>query len=548
MIYHEKDAMKRAKSLRMTSRVAGACLAAVLHLKCCEAFAAAETDCDLVVYGDSAAAVTAAVQAKRMGLSVVLVNPTGFLGGMTCSGLSASDINNRSAVGGIALELYQRIGRHYGKEYADSFEPHVAQEQVNSLVAEAGIPVGLNEQLDRKDGVRKTGQRIVSITTLSGRIYRGRMFVDASYTGDLMAAAGVTYTVGREANAQYGETINGIQRGDTKPRTHYTQRDKDHFIRKVDPYVKPGDPASGLLPGMHAEQPVNGEGDRRIQAYTYRLCMTTDPANRHPIEKPAGYREVDHELLLRNFEAGDNRFPALIHSLPGGKADWNSMHAVGTDYPGANWDYPEADYETRRKIEQEHESYIRGHLWTLANHPRVPETIRKQAATYGLCKDEFTSNGGWPPMIYIREARRMVSDYVMTEADCKGGRTAGYPVALASFGMDSHAVRYFVTKDGFAERDGVIWQTPPHPYGISYRSIVPRTGECENLFVPVCLSATHVAHGSIRMEPVFMQLGQVAAIAAFVAIKDDVTVRQVSYPKLREKLIANKLPVVRDPS
>jgi arylsulfatase A-like enzyme len=502
---------------------------------------------DLVVYGDSAAAVTAAVQAKRLGLSVVLVNSDRFLGGMTCSGLSASDINNRSAVGGIALELYRRIGRHYGKEYVDYFEPHVAQEQINALVAEAQVPVEMNEQLDRKAGLKKDGQRITSITMLSGKTYRGRMFMDASYTGDLMAAAGVSYTVGREPNSQYGETINGMQRGDTTPRTHYTQRDKDHFIRKVDPYIKPGDPASGLLPHIYAVNPVNGEGDRRIQAYNYRLCLTDDPANRLPIEKPAGYREADHELLLRNLEAGDHRFPALIHKLPQGKVDWNSMHAVGTDYVGANWDYPEADYPTRQRIEKEHELYIRGHLWTLANHSRVPEAIRKQAASYGLCKDEFRDNGGWPPMIYVREARRMVSDYVMTEADCKGKRSPSDPVALASFGMDSHAVRYFVTAEGFAQRDGVIWQVPPRPYGISYRSIVPRDGECENLLVPVCLSATHVAHGSIRMEPVFMGLGQAAAAAAAIALEDRQAVQKIAYQKLRARLEADGLPVAWKP-
>ena len=502
---------------------------------------------DLVVYGDSAAAVSAAIQAKRLGLSVVLVNSTGFLGGMTCSGLSASDINNRSAVGGIALELYQRIGRHYGKEYVDFFEPHVAQAQMNAMVAEALIAVEMNEQLDRKSGVKMDGQRIVSIGMLSGKSYRGRIFIDASYTGDLMAAAGVSYTVGRESNRQYGETINGAQRGDTRPRTHYTQHDKDHFVCKVDPYVKPGDPASGLLPGIHAEQPVSGEGDRRIQAYNYRLCLTDNPAKRLPIAKPAGYREIDHELLLRNFDSGDHRFPALIHKLPGDKVDWNSMHAVGTDYVGANWDYPEADYETRRRIEKENELYIRGHLWTLANHPRVPEAIRQQAARYGLCKDEFTGNASWPPMIYIREARRMVGDYVMSEMDCKAQRRVPDPVALASFGMDSHAVRYFVTEAGFAERDGVIWQVPAQPYGISYRSIVPRASDCANILVPVCLSATHAAHGSIRMEPVFMQLGQAAAMAAAISIEDRVDVQKVAYSKLLAKLKASKLPVVWKP-
>lgn len=504
--------------------------------------AEAEAIHDLVIYGDSAAAVSAAIQAKRSGMSVVLVNSTGFLGGMTCSGLSASDINDRSAVGGIALELYQRIGKRYGKDYVDFFEPHVAQEQVNATVREAGIEVVMNERLDRKNGIGKQGIRIVSISTLSGKTYRGSMFIDASYTCDLMAAAGVSYTVGREANEQYGETINGAERGDTKPRKHYTQKDKDHFIRKVDPYVKPGDPASGLLPHIYADKPVNGTGDNRIQAYNYRLCLTDKPENRLPIEKPAGYREIDHELLLRNLEAGDLRFPALIHELPAGKVDWNSMHAVGSDFVGTNWDYPEGDYATRQRIEREHELYIRGHLWTLANHPRVPEAIRKVAAQYGLCKDEFTDNGGWPPMIYIREARRMVGGYVMTEADCKSKRSAPDPVALASFGMDSHAVRYFVTEVGFVERDGVIWQVPPHPYGISYRSLVPRLGECENLLVPVCLSATHAAHGSIRMEPVFMELGQVAAMAAHIAMEDRISVQNVSYPKLRDKLEAGGLP------
>jgi hypothetical protein len=409
---------------------------------------------DLVVYGDSAAAVTAAIQARRLGLNVVRVNSTRFLGGMTCSGLSAGDINNRSAVGGIALELYQRIGRHYGKAYVDYFEPQVAQAQVNALVAEAKVPVEMNDPLDRQAGVKKDGQRITSITTHSGMTYCARIFLDTSYTGDLMAAAGVSYTVGREANAQYGETINGVQRGDTRPRKHYTQRDK---------------------------------------------------------------------------------------------VDWNSMHAVGTDHVGANWDYPEADYETRRRIEKDHERYIRGHLWKLANHPRVPKAIRKEVARYGFCKDEFTDNGGWPPMIYIREARRMVSDYVVTEIDCKAKRIVPDPIALASFGMDSHAVRYFVTEEGFAERDGVIWQVPPHPYGISYRSIVPRAGECENILVPGCLSATHVAHGSIRMEPVYMQLGQAAAIAASIGIEEGVAVQEVAYSKLREKLEASGLPVIWKP-
>jgi hypothetical protein len=499
---------------------------------------------DVVVYGDSAAAVAAAIQAKRQGLDVVLVNSTDFLGGMTCSGLSASDIFHRDAVGGVARELYGRIGQHYGKAYVDYFEPHVAQAAMDGMVKDAGVKVFLNEQLDRSaGGVSKEGTQLKSFRTLSGKVFVAKVFIDASYVGDLMAATGVSYAVGREPNTLFAETLNGAQRGDNKPRKHYTQKDKDHFIKDVDPYVKAGDPASGLLPFVFAEDPVTGEGDRRIQAYNYRLCVTTDPANRLPFTKPEGYRELDHEMLLRNLEAGDVRFPALLHKLPNGKTDWNSMHAVGTDYVGANWAYPEADYATRQKIEQAHELYIRGHLWTLANHPRVPAEIRTQAAAYGLCKDEFPTRGGFSPMIYIREARRLQGAYVMTEQDCKGKRKADDPVALASFGLDSHAVRYFVTKRGFLERDGVIWNVPPSPYGVSYRSLTPKAEECTNLLVPVCLSATHAAHGSIRMEPVFMQLGQAAAMAAGIAIKQGVSVQAVPYAPVRDLLKAAKLPV-----
>jgi FAD dependent oxidoreductase len=287
---------------------------------------------------------------------------------------------------------------------------------------------------------------------------------------------------------------------------------------------------------------TNGQGDKKIQAYNYRVCLTTNPANRIPIEKPAGYREIDHELLLRNFDAGDMRLPALVEPLAGEgqKVDWNNMHAVGSDYVGANYEYPEASYERRREIEKAHETYIRGFLWTMSNSPRVPEKIRTRTASYGLPKDEFTDNGGWPWMIYIREARRMVTDYVMTQLDCSGTRKAPDPVALGSFGMDSHCVQHIVTDAGKVQNEGVIWRTPPRPYGISYRSIIPKRGECENLFSPICLSASHVAHGSIRMEPVFMALSQSAAIAAGLAIDSKVSVQDVPYPALLEKLEAAK--------
>ena len=501
---------------------------------------------DVVIYGDSSAAITAAIAAKREGRSVIVVNPTGFPGGMSSSGLGATDfLGKRATFGGIASEFYDAIAAAYGATYIRSFEPHVGRRVFEKMIADAGVKVVYNERLDRRPGrgVTMDGKRITAITTLSGRTYRGKMFIDATYVGDLLAAAGVTYTVGRESEQQYGETLAGVRRGDTQPRVHYTQKDKDHFIKKVDPYVVPGRPESGLLPRIQRIPGLaNGQGDRKIQAFNYRVCLTKDPALRIPIEKPAGYREIDHELLLRNFDAGDDRLPALVEPLAGkgSKVDWNNMHAIGSDLPGANWDYPEASYERRREIEREHETYIRGFLWTLSNSPRVPEKIRSQAAAYGLSKDEFTDNGGWPWMIYIREARRMVTDYVMTQHDCEGKRAAPDPVGLGSFGMDSHNVQIFVDEQGHAQGEGTIWRVPPKPYGISYRSIIPRRGECENLLSPVCLAATHVAHGSIRMEPVFMTLGQSAALAAGAALDAKVGVQDLPYPLLRERLLAAK--------
>jgi hypothetical protein len=501
---------------------------------------------DVVIYGDSSAAITAAIAAKREGRSVIVVNPTGFPGGMSSSGLGATDfLGKRATFGGIASEFYDAIAAAYGATYIRSFEPHVGRRVFEKMIADAGVKVVYNERLDRRPGrgVTMDGKRITAITTLSGRTYRGKMFIDATYVGDLLAAAGVTYTVGRESEQQYGETLAGVRRGDTQPRVHYTQKDKDHFIKKVDPYVVPGRPESGLLPRIQRIPGLaNGQGDRKIQAFNYRVCLTKDPALRIPIEKPAGYREIDHELLLRNFDAGDDRLPALVEPLAGkgSKVDWNNMHAIGSDLPGANWDYPEASYERRREIEREHETYIRGFLWTLSNSPRVPEKIRSQAAAYGLSKDEFTDNGGWPWMIYIREARRMGTDYVMTQHDCEGKRAAPDPVGLGSFGMDSHNVQIFVDEQGHAQGEGTIWRVPPKPYGISYRSIIPRRGECENLLSPVCLAATHVAHGSIRMEPVFMTLGQSAALAAGAALDAKVGVQDLPYPLLRERLLAAK--------
>ena len=479
---------------------------------------------DIVVYGGTSAGVIAAVTAKRMGKSVLVIEDHEHLGGMSSSGLGWTDHGNAKAIQGAAREFYTRLGTKYGKEIAWQHEPHVAEEVFMEMLKEYKIPFMLGERLDLQKGVELKNNRITKITLESGKTLTGSMFIDASYEGDLMALAGVSFIYGRESEATYGEDLNGVRRGDTDRVLQYTQRDKDHFTVDVDPYIIQGDPTSGIISHvldlqLHngSGKLVQGTGDKKTQAYTYRLCVSKDADNIIPFPKPNDYDENEYELLFRIFEAGDNRLPLKIDALPNNKFDINSLHAFSTDGGMLNWDFPTGDYETRDKIITRQINYEQGIIWTLANHPRIPEEIRDNVSQYGLAKDEFIRNGGWPYEIYIREARRMVSDYVMTQHNAEGTVIATDPVAEASFGMDSHVVQIFINEQGRVHREGVIWRVPSKPYGISYRSIVPKNGETENLFVPVCLSATHVAHGSIRMEPQFMMLGQASALAATLA-------------------------------
>ena len=311
------------------------------------------------------------------------------------------------------------------------------------------------------------------------------------------------------------------------------------FIKPVDPYLTPGDRSSSLLPGVQADGPgQEGAADRCIQAYNFRICATDVPENRRPWPKPAVYDPLCYELLLRNFEAGDSRIPWHAVMLPKHKTDSNNNFAVSTDYIGMNYDYPDGDYATRQRIIRAHESYQKGLMWTLANHPRVPEQIREYFQTWGLAKDEFTDNDNWPHQLYIREGRRMISDYVMTQHNCLGHRIAEDPIGLAAYTMDSHNVQRYVDADGHVRNEGDVQVGGFSPYPISYRSIVPKANECSNLLVPVCLSASHIAFGSIRMEPVFMVLGESAATAAVLAIEDQVAVQDVDYKQLDQRLKA----------
>ncbi|MCB9941645.1 MAG: FAD-dependent oxidoreductase [Planctomycetaceae bacterium] len=525
---------------------------------------AAVNSYDVVIYGGTSAGIAAAVQVKRMGGSVIVVEPSRRIGGLTTGGLGQTDIGNKAAIGGIAREFYQRVRQHYEQpanwkwqsreEYRDSgqtqtgsteetmwtFEPSAALSIMQDLVREFDIPVIYEQRLDRTRssdssnrvrGVTLAGKRIVAIRTESGHTYRGRVFLDATYEGDLLAGAGIPYTVGRESNEAYGETLNGVQ----------TRHAKFHqFVPNVDPYVVPGEATSGLLPGIDADGPgEEGSSDRRVQAFCFRMCLTDHPENRIPFTKPDGYNPLVYELLLRNFEAGEKGMPWINSSMPNRKTDTNNRTAFSTDFIGHNYDYPEASYAEREAINQRHREYQQGLMWTLANHPRVPDHIRREVARWGMCRDEFEREDGWQQQLYVREARRMIGAAVMTQHHCQGREVAEDAIGLAAYTMDSHNVQRYVDADGHVRNEGDVEVGGFPPYAISYASLTPQPEQCENLLVPVCLSASHIAFGSIRMEPVFMVLGQSAATAAMQAIEADVPVQAISYAALKEKLLAD---------
>lgn len=504
---------------------------------------------DVVIYGGTSAGVAAAIQVDRMGKSAVLIEPGKHLGGLTSGGLGWTDSGDKNMIGGISREFYQRIKKHYDQPSAWTheqpaeydryrknddamwtFEPKVAEDTYRQMLAETKVRIVLGQRLDRTSGVERRGQHIVSIRMESGMKFSGSQFIDATYEGDLMAAAGVRYTIGREANDQYGESLNGNQ---LKLNTH-----NHRFVKNVDPFRIPGDRSSGLLPEIQDDGPgIDGQADHRVQAYCFRMCMSNALKNRLPFPKPDNYDEQRYELLLRNFEAGDLRFPMKPDMMPNGKTDTNNNCAFSTDYLGANYKYPDGSYAEREAMIRDHENYQKGLMWTLANHPRVPQVIRDEMAKWGLPADEFTDNGNWPHQLYIREARRMVSDYVVTEQDCRRVRLVTDAVGIGSYNMDSHNVRRFVTAEGFAQNEGDVQVSPGGPYLISYRAIVPAKSDVANLTVPVCLSSTHIAYGSIRMEPVFMILGQSAATANVLSLNADCALQDLAPAELRSQLL-----------
>ena len=517
-------------------------------------------EADVIIYGGTSAAVTAAVQVARMGKSVIMVSPDVHLGGLSAGGLGFSDTGNKEVIGGLSREFYGKVYQEYQKpetwewqkkeEFGNKgqgtvaldgenrtmwiFEPHIAEMAFEDFIKEHEIELYRDEWLNREGGsVKMDNGRIASFETLSGKVFEGKMFIDATYEGDLMAEAGVSYHVGREANSVYGEEWNGIQ---TRVLHH-----AHWFKEDINPYVVPGDPTSGLLPLISDEDPGEyGQGDDKIQAYCFRMCLSNHPDNRVSFPRPENYDSSRYEILARVYEKGWRDTFNKFDKIPNRKTDTNNHGPVSTDYIGMNYDYPEASYERRKEIIKEHENYQKGLMYFTANDPRVPEEIRHEMQTWGLAKDEFTDNGNWPHQIYVREARRMIGDYVMTENDILDKRETPNSVGMGSYTMDSHNIQRYVKPDGYAQNEGDIGVKVPKPYEISYNSLVPKKEECENLLVPVCVSSSHIAFGSIRMEPVFMILGQSAATAAVLAIEENIPVQEIKYDQLEAQLKKDK--------
>lgn len=501
----------------------------------------AQQQVDICVYGGTSGGVMAAYTAKKAGKTVLLIEPGKHLGGMTSGGLGLTDIGNKYAISGLARDYYRRIGQHYGKFEQWIFEPHVAENLFNDYVKRGNVDVLFSHRLA---SVKKTGGQIQEITLEDSekpsakRTVRAKMFIDCSYEGDLMAKAGVSYFVGREANAKYNETLSGVQL-----MTGHQLPDG------IDPYKTPGHPESGLLWGVSpAKLDPNGTGDDKVQAYNYRICLTSNPANQVPITRPAGYDSTQYELLVRLLAAQPQKRTLndyfIWSHMPNQKTDINNRNGFSTDMIGMNYDYPDGNYEKRAQIIRDHELYTQGLLYFFGHDSRVSPELREQMRKWGYPKDEYTDNGHWSPQLYVREARRMVGAYVMTQANCQGKEVVTDGVGMAAYTMDSHNIqRIVIEKDGqkMAKNEGNVEVGGFGPYPISYRALIPKETECRNLLVPVCLSASHIAYGSIRMEPVFMVLGQSTALAAAMAIDAKTSVQQVDIAQLQQRLKADPL-------
>jgi hypothetical protein len=485
---------------------------------------------DVCVYGGTSAGVIAAYTTSKLGKTAILIEPGKRLGGMSSGGLGYTDIGNKFAVTGLARDFYRRLGAHYGKFEQWTFEPKVAEALFRDYVKRGGFQVLYDRRVKSVD---KQDNRIVSITLEDSQgqsqdvVVKAKMFIDTGYEGDLMAKSGVSYAIGRESNAAYNETINGVQ-----------LMEGHQFPDGISPYVEPGDPSSGLLWGVSAETLApNGTEDKKIQAYNFRICLTSLPENKIDITQPEGYDPSNYELLLRLFDAFPDKRKLndyfIWSKMPNYKTDINNRGGFSTDMIGMNYGFPDGTYQEREAIIKEHVRYTKGLLYFFSSDDRVPEQLRKEMQMWGYPKDEYIDNDNWSPQLYIREARRMIGSYVMTQANCEGKRKVSDGIGLAAYTMDSHNCQRIVV-NGQVKNEGNVEVSGFGPYPISYQAIVPKLKEAGNLLVPVCLSATHIAYGSIRMEPVFMVLAQSAATAAVIAIDDDILVQHVNVKKLQQ--------------
>lgn len=517
-------------------------------------FTAPSKTYDIVVYGGSSGGFTAAIQAAASGKKVALLEPSLHVGGINVEGLGGTDIDNHRefqnspALGGLALEFYRRIARAYHREREFEemlkhgkkepalwrFEPGIAEKVINDWLKDYAIDVVTGAILkEGKRGVKKKDNQIVSIATTKG-VFQGKVFVDATIEGDLLAAAGVSFTIGREANTVYNETKNGI-------REHTTH---NQLAVKVDPYKVPGDPSSGVIFGV-SDEPLGqpGAGDHRLQAYCFRVCLTDNPENRLPLPKPVNYDRSRYELFSRYLEAGGKLYRPNA-SLPNRKTDFNGGSAVSHNVNGMNYEYPGGSYKKRQEIVDSHRDYTQGLFYFLANDPevgRLDPDLQKAWSQWGLAKDEFTDNGGWPRIFYVRDARRMVSDYVITEHHVKKDNPTAVedPVGMAYWPPDVHNVRTMV-RDGYVYNEGFVFGGNDWiPFGVSYRALVPKAPECVNLLTPTCPSSSHIAYGAIRIEFTFMALGQACGLAAAMAVDSGLPVQEVSYETLKERLLAD---------
>ncbi len=486
---------------------------------------------DVVIYGGTAGGAVTAIAAAREGVRVALVEPTRHIGGMVTGGLSKTDIGKQEVIGGIAREFFERTGKYYNRSVQWDLEPGLAERVMLEMVNESGAKRCLGQRLKETGGSLRIVTTVQELVMEDGTRYRSRIFVDATYEGDLLPGAGIRYTWGRESNAEYGESLAGV-RG--------RQRPDHHFNVRVSPYDKEGKLLWGVYDGKKGRQ---DEADRKVQAYTFRMCLSDRPDNRTPYQRPENYDPGRYELLARllaALEKDKGRSPVMREvmirsALPNGKYDINSFGGFSTDYLMGSWDYPTANYRRRAEIWRDHQDYVAGFFWFLAHDERVPKALQEEVNRYGLCKDEFQDTGGWPYQLYVRESRRIIGEYVMSQKDIQTDIVKPDAMGMGSYQSDSHHVQRLPTADGAVENEGEMY-VPVTPYHIPYRMILPKRAESTNVLVPVSFSATHVAYSTLRMEPQYMIIGQGAGLAAAMAIKSKQAIHDVDGVALSEAL------------